>query len=113
MSRHSKLSFVREDVYGKHRERMMHSIIVIGNSKTVFHDVNVVTVKDTAGEWILRFDDVVADAPELGALRCKTLALTPEQEQWVESVTPKEIPLRIAQTITAYYLANRNERLLD
>ena len=35
--------------------------------------------------------------------------LTPEQEQWVESVTPKEIPLKVTRTLAAYYLANKLE----
>lgn len=37
----------------------------------------------TKGDLILRFDDVIADALELGALRTESVLLTNEQEQWL------------------------------
>ena len=61
----------------------------------------------TKGDLILRFDDVIADALELGALRTESILLTDEQEQWLAKVTPQKVPLRVTRTLLEYYLANK------
>lgn len=61
----------------------------------------------TKGDLILRFDDVIADALELGALRTESIRLTDEQEQWLTEVTPSKVPLHVTRTIFEYYLANK------
>ena len=61
----------------------------------------------TKGDRILRFDDVIADALELGALRIESIRLTDEQEQWLAEVTPQKVPLHVTRTIFEYYLANK------
>ena len=61
----------------------------------------------TKGDLILRFDDVIADALELGALRIESIRLTAEQEQWLAEVTPSKVPLRVTRTLLEYYLANK------
>ena len=61
----------------------------------------------TKGDRILRFDDVIADALELGALRTESIRLTAEQEQWLAEVTPSKVPLRVTRTLLEYYLANK------
>lgn len=61
----------------------------------------------TKGDLILRFDDVIADALELGALRREPIRLTDEQEQWLAKVTPPKVPLRVTRTLLEYYLANK------
>ena len=61
----------------------------------------------TKGDLILRFDDVIADALELGALRIASIRLTAEQEQWLAEVTPSKVPLRVARTLLEYYLAGK------
>lgn len=61
----------------------------------------------TKGDRILRFDDVIADALELGALRREPISLTEEQEQWLAAVTPKSVPLNVTRTLLEYYLANK------
>lgn len=61
----------------------------------------------TKGDLILRFDDVIADALELGALRREPIRLTDEQEQWLAKVTPSKVPLRATRTLLGYYLANK------
>ncbi len=61
----------------------------------------------TKGDRILRFDDVIADALELGALRTEFIRLTDEQEQWLAKVTPKSVPKNVTRTIFEYYLANK------
>lgn len=61
----------------------------------------------TKGDLILRFDDVIADALELGALRQELVILTEEQEQWLADVTPKSVPLNVTRALLEYYLANK------
>lgn len=61
----------------------------------------------TKGDLILRFDDVIADALELGTLRTGSIRLTDEQEQWLAEVTPKSVPLNVTRTLLEYYIANK------
>ncbi len=61
----------------------------------------------TNGDLILRFDDVIADALELGALRSESIMLTESQMSWLEAITPKSVPLKVTQTLLEYYLANK------
>ena len=61
----------------------------------------------TKGDRILRFDDVIADALELGALRAESIRLTDAQEQWLAKVTPQKAPLRVTKTLLEYYLAGK------
>lgn len=61
----------------------------------------------TKGDLILRFDDVIADALELGALRREPITLTEEQERWLAEVTPKSVPLNVTRTLLEYYIANK------
>ena len=61
----------------------------------------------TKGDLILRFDDVIADALELGALRREPIRLTDEQEQWLAKVTPSKVPLHLSKTLLEYYIANK------
>lgn len=63
--------------------------------------------ESTKGDRILRFDDVIADALELGALRIESIRLTAEQEQWLAEVTPKSVPLNVTRTLFEYYIANK------
>ena len=55
----------------------------------------------TKGDLILRFDDVIADALELGALRTESIRLTAEQEQWLAEVTPSKVPICVTRTISS------------
>lgn len=57
----------------------------------------------TKGDLILRFDDVIADALELGALRTESFRLTDEQEQWLAEVTPKSVPLNVTHHTGALF----------
>ena len=61
----------------------------------------------TKGDRILRFDDVIADALELGTLRRDPIRLTDEQEQWLAEVTPKSVPLNVTRALQEYYIANK------
>ncbi len=61
----------------------------------------------TRAEWALSFDSAIAEALELGALRCEAASLTPEQIAYIESIRPHDIPLNVLTTIAEYYIANK------
>ena len=61
----------------------------------------------TKGAWTLRFDDVLADALELGPLRQDVPELPPELIERVKAALPKEVPFKVVCTLIQYYLANR------
>ena len=65
--------------------------------------------RSTKGAWVLRFDDIIADALELGALRKDEISLSDEDIQAVAALTPKEVPTEVIHTLIAYYRANKPE----
>ena len=64
---------------------------------------------NTKGQWGLRFDSFLAQGLELGPLRAEEPELPPELEEQLQGLTPTGIPLEVATTLTAYYLANKPE----
>ena len=63
----------------------------------------------TEGAWTLRFDDVIADALELGPLRRMEADLPAELAKRLEDVRPEKLPVKVLHTLIAYYGANRPE----
>ena len=59
--------------------------------------------------WVLRFDDVIADALELGSLRRGEVKLPEELRAKIEAVRPEKLPNQVIHTLIAYYAANRPE----
>ncbi len=74
-------------------------------NKVIQYQISIFS-EGTKGDIILRFDDVIADALELGALRCEAIQLTDEQNAWLQNVTQKSVPLNVTETLLEYYLAN-------
>lgn len=66
-------------------------------------------VPTTKGQWGLRFDSFLAQALELGPLCSAEPELPPALVEHPYSLTPKGVPAEIAETLAAYYLANRPE----
>ena len=62
---------------------------------------------NTKGAWVLRFDDIIADALELGALRNTEIAFTSEELERFKAATPKGVPNEVVPTLVAYYHANK------
>jgi len=62
---------------------------------------------NTKGAWVLRFDNIIADALELGALRNTEIAFTPEESKLFKAATPKGVPNVVIPTLVAYYRANK------
>ena len=63
----------------------------------------------TKGQWIMRFDDAIADALELGPLRQDEVLLSPELEAQIQTSTPKGMPPEVIPTLICYYKANKPE----
>lgn len=61
----------------------------------------------TKGAWILRFDDVIADALELGALRNTEITFTAEEWQRIEDAKPEKVPIEALSILIEYYRANK------
>ena len=65
--------------------------------------------ENTMGAWVLRFDDVIADALELGPLRNAEKEMPADFIEKVSAVTPRDIPLDVITTLILYYMANRQD----
>ena len=63
---------------------------------------------ETKGGWVLRFDDILADALEQGPLRSPTILLTPGLEQRLAGSFPSAKP-EVLLTLLEYYVANKQE----
>ena len=63
----------------------------------------------TLSAWGLRFDDVLADASELGPLRNRDFALPRETVRKLEERLPADLPFETAETLIKYYAAHRTE----
>ena len=63
----------------------------------------------TRGQWIMRFDDAIADALELGPLRQDEVSVPPELEAQFQRITPKGMPAEVIPTLIFYYKVNKPE----
>ncbi len=62
----------------------------------------------TKGQWLLRFDDILADALELGPLRQQKAVFS--TQLWEKIATAAQgFPAAVLETLIAYYAANRPE----
>ena len=63
----------------------------------------------TKGAWATRFDDVIADALELGPLQSPDIPLSDDMEQRISEATPKGMPVEVLRALVRYYIAHRQE----
>ena len=63
----------------------------------------------TLSAWGLRFDDVLADAAELGPLQNRDFELPPETVQKLKERLPADLPFETAETLIKYYAVHRTE----
>lgn len=73
----------------------------------VIHYLVPIFSENTKGEFVLRFDDVIADALEQGPLRTEEYRLTKEQTEWVDSVVGLKSLRKAGYTLLSFYLANK------
>ena len=65
--------------------------------------------QSTKGAWLLRFDDVLADALELGPLRNNSFDLPAEILDRIEEHRPRKVYVDFITTLVKYYIANKPE----
>ena len=59
---------------------------------------------NTRGAWVLRFDDILADALELGPLKNKDFELSEDVLQRLAERTPKGVPVEASVMLYKYFL---------
>ena len=64
---------------------------------------------NTRGAWVLRFDDILADALELGPLKNKDFDLPEDVLQRLTELTPKGVPVEASVMLYKYYAANKED----
>ena len=64
---------------------------------------------NTKGAWILRFDDILADALELGPLQNHDISLPQETLDLLAKRTPKGVPDSLLPLLFKYYLAHKQK----
>jgi hypothetical protein len=62
---------------------------------------------NTKAAWALRFDDILADALELGALRTYEYVLPPERENEINAIDIGGVPFEVICDVIAYCEANK------
>ena len=65
--------------------------------------------KTTKGAWIIRFEDIVAEAKESGPLKNKDSELPAETVQKLKDALPNKKRLDVLVTLAKFYLANKQE----
>ena len=74
--------------------------------KKVFQFQVPIFSNTTIGSWILRFDDILADALELGMLKNKDFSLSDSISEYIKThVAPSARPA--AELLVKYYIANK------
>ena len=63
---------------------------------------------NTKASWALRFDDIIADALEQGALRTVEYILTNEKYNTLKSIDLNGVPLEVVCDVVAFCEANKN-----
>ena len=64
---------------------------------------------NTRAAWGLRFDDILADALELGPLKNKDFELSEDVLQHLTELTPKGVPVEASVMLYKYYAANKED----
>lgn len=62
---------------------------------------------NTKGAWVLRFDDILADALDLGPLQNKDFDLPEETIRCLAEMTPHGVPVEVSALLYKYYIANK------
>ena len=64
---------------------------------------------NTKAAWALRFDDILADALELGALRTEECILPAEKQDVIKALDLGGVPFEVVRDVVAYYEANKQD----
>ena len=64
---------------------------------------------NTKGAWVLRFDDIIADALELGALRTEEVQLPQHIKEKLESMELNDVPYDVVSEVVCFCIANKRD----
>ena len=64
---------------------------------------------NTKGAWVLRFDDIIADALELGALRTEEVQLPQHIKEKLESMELNDVPYDVVSEVICFCIANKRD----
>ena len=64
---------------------------------------------NTKGAWVLRFDDILADALELGPLQNHEVVLSQPVIDQLKEATPKGVPDGLLPMLRQYYFAHKHD----
>ena len=64
---------------------------------------------NTKGAWVLRFDDIIADALELGALRTEEVQLPHHIKEKLESMELNDVPYDVVSEVVCFCIANKRD----
>ena len=64
---------------------------------------------NTKGAWVLRFDDIIADALELGALRTEEVQLPQSIEEKLKSIDLNGVPFDVVSDVICFCIANKRD----
>lgn len=62
---------------------------------------------ETKGAWVLRFDDILADALELGTLADKTVSFSDDEKERIKALLLEGLPYEVVEAVIAYCIANK------
>jgi hypothetical protein len=77
----------------------------------VGHYTVPIFARNTKGAWGTRFDDVIAEALEAGALRAEEYVLPAEIKQKLDALEIRDKYKSTAEDLTAFYYANKHDDL--
>ena len=111
---HSVAGFIRENLEKVRKTALDKAVVIEKKFDTAWRNKVLqfqaaIFSPQTKGAWTLRFDDVIADALELGPLRQGGPELPPVLLEKLRVAVPSGIPFEIVQTLVAYYIANKPE----
>lgn len=64
---------------------------------------------NTKGAWALRFDDIIADALELGALRTEEVPLPQDIKEKIESIDLNGVPVDVVYDVICFCIASKRD----
>lgn len=62
---------------------------------------------NTKGAWVLRFDDIIADALELGPLQAEETPLSQSIKEKLESIDLNDVPFDVVSDVICFCIANK------
>ena len=64
---------------------------------------------NTKGAWVLRFDDIIADALELGPLQTEETPLPQSIKEKIESIDLNGVPFDVVSDAICFCVANKRD----